>query len=81
MDFCVYPWTNSTITPILKGGDLYNPDNYRAIALGSCIGKLFSSILLNRITEFRREICPDHPNQLGFCKEAQTSNHILTLKT
>ena len=64
-----------------KRGDPYNPDNYRAIALGSCIGKLFSSILLNRISNFRQETCPDHINQLGFKKEAQTADHILTLKT
>ena len=43
----IYPCNVSTITPILKGGDPYNPDNYRAIALGSCIGKLFSSIILS----------------------------------
>ena len=77
----IYPWNTSTITPILKGGDPYNPDNYRAIALGSCIGKLFSSILLLRINSFRNYCCPDSQNQLGFKKGAQTGDHILTLKT
>ena len=76
-----YPWTTSTITPLSKGGDLYNPDNYRAIALGSCIGKLFSKIILNRILQYREMNCPDEPNQLGFRKGAQTSDHIMTLKT
>ena len=77
----IYPWRSSSITPILKSGDPYDPDNYRAIALGSCIGKLFSTILLTRITEFRKFVCPDTPNQLGFKKGAQTADHILTLKT
>ena len=81
LDYSVYPWTTSTITPLLKGGDAYNPDNYRAIALGSCMGKLFSSILLKRIREYRFECCPDHPNQLGFKKGAQTADHVITLKT
>lgn len=76
-----YPWNVSTITPIPKGGDPYDPDNYRAIALGSCIGKLFSSILLRRINNFRTDTCPDPPNQLGFKKGAQTGDHIFTLKT
>ena len=76
-----YPWTSSTITPMPKGGDPYNPDNYRAIALGSCIGKLFSSILLTRINIFRADTSPEHPNQLGFKKGAQTADHLLTLKT
>ena len=81
LEYSIYPWITSTITPILKGGDPYNPDNYRAIALGSCMGKLFSAILLKRIQEYRFHCCPDHPNQLGFKKGAQTSDHIITLKT
>lgn len=81
LEYNVYPWTTSTVTPLLKGGDPYNPDNYRAIALGSCMGKLFSSILLTRIQQYRLQCCPDHPNQLGFKKGAQTSDHIITPKT
>ena len=76
LEYGIYPWTTSTITPILKTGD-----PYRAIALGSCMGKLFSSILLRRIQEYRAQCCPDHPNQLGFKKGAQTADHIVTLKT
>ena len=77
----IYPWNTSLTTPIHKKGDKENPDNYRAIAVGSCLGKLFSSLLLNRMIQFRKERCPDYPNQLGFCKGAQCSDHILTLKT
>ena len=77
----VYPWCSSTMTPIHKNGDKYNPDNYRAIALGSCMGKLFSNLLLERIQLFRSSNCPDPPNQLGFTRNSQTSDHILTLKT
>ena len=76
-----YPWHTSLITPIHKSGDSKNPDNYRAIAVGSCLGKTFSTILLNRLLSFRRKYCPDPVNQLGFSKGAQTNDHILTLKT
>ena len=76
-----YPWNNSIISPIHKSGDRYNPDNYRAIAVSSCIGKLFSTILLNRLVTFRKHHCPDPINQLGFCKNSQTNDHIFTLKT
>ena len=55
--------------------------NYRAIAVGSNIGKLFSSLLLNRLLEFRSIHCPDTPNQRGFCKDAQTADHIFSLNT
>ena len=77
----VYPWNTALVTPLHKKGNLYDPNNYRAIAIGSNLGKLFSSILLNRLTQFRAEACPDPPNQLGFCKNAQTSDHILSLTT
>ena len=36
-----YPWHTSVITPIFKAGDPYNPDHYRAIAVGSCLGSSF----------------------------------------
>ena len=69
------------VTPLHKKGDRANPDNYRAIAVSSAIGKLFSNILLERLVKFRNVQCPDPPNQLGFCKEAQTADHIFTLST
>jgi len=76
-----YPWHESIITPLHKSGDRHDPDKYRAIAVSSCLGKTFSTVLLNRMLEFRKENCPDTAAQLGFCKGAQTNDHILTLKT
>ena len=76
-----YPWHTSVITPIYKSGDFYDPDNYRAIAVGSCLGKLFSSILLERLNIFKCNYCKDPIEQLGFNKGAQTNDHILTLST
>ena len=81
LKFEVYPWNTTLITPLHKKGCPHDPDNYRAIAVGSNIGKLFSSILLNRLLEFRTAHCPDTPNQRGFCKGAQTSDHIFSLNT
>ena len=52
---CVYPWNESIITPILKKGNKSNPDNYRAIAVSSIIGKIFSTILLERLHKFKKE--------------------------
>ena len=36
----VYPWNTTVITPLHKKGDIYNPDNYRAIAVGINLGKI-----------------------------------------
>ena len=77
----VYPWNTALITPLHKKGCKGDPNNYRAIAVGSNLGKLFSGILLERLMTFRTSFCPDTVNQLGFVKEAQTSDHIFTLRT
>ena len=76
-----YPWNTSNVTPLHKKGCTYDPNNYRAIAVSSNLGKLFSGILLERLIRFKSFVKPDTPNQLGFCKQAQTSDHILTLST
>jgi hypothetical protein len=65
----VYPWNVSIVTPLHKKGDRTNPDNYRAIAVSSAIGKLFSSILLERLVLFRNAHCQDPPNQLGLVRK------------
>ena len=75
----IYPWNNSLITPLHKKGSKEDPDNYRAVAVSSVIGKLFSTILLDRLIKFRKLNCPDSVNQLGFTKGAQTYDHILTM--
>ena len=54
-----YPWNISFVTPLHKKGSVYDPNNYRAIAVASNIGKLFSSILLERLLNFRSKFCPD----------------------
>ena len=77
----IYPWNVSVITPLHKKGNKSDPDNYRAVAVSSVIGKLFSTILLNRLIQFRKTTSPDPPNQLGFTKKAQTYDHILTMQT
>ena len=81
LDTATYPWNNSIISPLHKKGCKSDPDNYRAVAVSSTLGKLFSTILLNRILKIKSDICPDPINQLGFSKGAQTCDHILTLST
>ena len=81
LDNGTYPWNANIITPLHKKGSKENPDNFRAIAVSSVIGKLFSTILLDRLIKFRNTNCPDPENQLGFTKNAQTYDHILTMQT
>ena len=81
LDQGVYPWTTSLVTPLHKKGSVYDPNNYRAIAVASNLGKAFSSVLLQRLISFRRLSDPDTDNQLGFCQGAQTADHIFSLST
>ena len=76
-----YPWNTSIITPLHKKGNRYDPNNYRAIAVDPNVGKLFASILLNRLLKFRADNAPNPPNQQGFFKGAQTTDHALCLDT
>ena len=38
LDKGIYPWNQTVISPLHKKGDINNPDNYRAIAVGSNMG-------------------------------------------
>ena len=73
-----YPWNTSLVTPLHKKGSIQDPNNYRAIAVASNLEKLFSMILFQKLVNYRAVYQPDTPNQLGFCKGAQTSDHNIT---
>ena len=44
-------WCDGLITPIFKSGIKSDPSNYRGICISSCLGKLFCSILNQRLLE------------------------------
>ena len=74
-------WLIGIIKPIYKNkGNRNDPDNYRGITLLSCICKLFTSIINNRLTIFfdSNEIISEA--QAGFRKGYSTIDHIYTLK-
>ena len=79
----IYPtsWTINFLKAIYKSGPTSDPGNYRGLAIGSAIAKLYSAILLNRLEAFVTEenimsIC-----QIGFRKLFRTADHIYVLKT
>ena len=78
-----YPvlWSLNYLRPIHKKGDKKDPDNYRGIAVGSCLDKLCSYILLNRLEKFIERNQLVKRNQIGFMKNSQTSDHMFVLKT
>ena len=75
-------WTLGLIKPLYKGkGPRDNSDNYRGITLLSCIGKLFTSILNDRITKFLEENELLGEEQAGFRSGYSTIDHIFVLHT
>jgi exonuclease III len=79
----LYPdqWRQNILVPLHKKGAKNNPENYRGIALGSCLSKVFCTILNKRLNKFLHEndILPE--NQIGFRKGYRTTDHIFVLKT
>ena len=71
-------WLHSLVTAIHKKGAKEDPDNYRGISLMSCLGKLFLTVINNRLTEFCLHKGLLSPSQLGFVKGNRTSDpHII----
>lgn len=75
------PWQYNTLTPIHKKGDVNDTNNYRGIALSSCLSKLLCIVLHNRLIKHttKNDLIP--LNQIGYMKDSRTSDHVLTLKT
>ena len=56
-----------------------NPENYRPITLLSCLGKLFTAVLNERLNKFLNYNSILLQNQAGFRKHYSTSDHIFVL--
>ena len=71
-------WLHSLVTAVHKKGPKEDPDNYRGISLMSCIGKLFLTIINNRLTEYCLHKGILTPSQLGFVQGNRTNDpHII----
>ena len=65
-------WSLGTIKPIFKNkGDPKQPENYRPITILSCFGKLFTSVINNRLKTFADEYDVIDDCQAGFRKTTQ----------
>ena len=51
-----YPdsWANGIITPVYKKGDVNDAKNYRGITLINILAKMYSQILLNRLSNGKK---------------------------
>ena len=68
------------IIPIFKSDDIFYPSNYRGITVSSCLGKLFTLVVNERLIEFLdvRNILSHY--QIGCRREYRTADHVFILK-
>lgn len=75
-------WTLGSIKPIFKNkGDPKDPNNYRPITLLSSFGKLFTTIINNRLHNFAEKYNIISDSQAGFRKNFSTSDNLFILKS
>jgi hypothetical protein len=75
-------WLEGTIIPLFKNkGDPKCPTSYRPITILSCLGKLFTAVLNQRLTTYLEENDILDENQAGFRKGYSCSDHIFTLNS
>ena len=70
------------ILPLYKNkGDIQQPENYRSITLLSCVGKLITSIINNRLTNYtdRYDIITD--SQTGFWHGFSTLDNLFVINS
>ena len=75
-------WTTGLILPLYKGkGSVNETDNYRGITLLSCVGKLFTAVINDRLQTFLDNIGGIGDEQAGFRRGYATIDHIFVLSS
>ena len=74
------PWHSSWISPIFKKGDKNDVNSYRCLNLSSCIEKLLTRILNDRLNIWLDKYKILHESQTGFRKDHSTIDNIWILK-
>ena len=73
-------WLTGNILPIYRNkGDTQNPENYRPITLFSCLGKVFTAIINNRLKDYSNDKHILSDVQAGFRKGFSTSDNMFII--
>ena len=73
-------WSLGIIHPIYKNkGDPQDPDSYRGITFVSCLGKVYTAIINERLKLFANSIELITKSQAGFRKDYSTIDNIFYL--
>jgi len=74
-------WALCSVTAVHKSGDRGDANNYRGIAVGSLLSKLFASILNTRLSLWCETNKLRARGQAGFRKDHRTADQVLVLRT
>ena len=76
---CVVPsmWKSARVTPIHKGGDALDLNNYRPISIISSIAKVFEKLIFNQLFKYINDFSILSPNQSGFRPKFSTTTALL----
>ena len=72
-------WSEGSIVPVFKAGDINDSNNYRGLTLISCFCKLMTKIMNKRISEWAEKESKLHEAQYGFRKGRGTTDCIFIL--
>ena len=72
-------WSEGYLVPIHKKGSLNNVESYRGITLLSVLGKLFTRVLNNRLSEWAENYYIYIEAQAGFRSHMSTVDNIFVL--
>ena len=76
-----HSWALSSITPIHKSGDTAVPSNYRGIAVGTVLAKLYASMINSRLSRWAECHGLRAQGQAGFREDHRCADHLLVLRT
>ncbi len=71
-------WKAPNVTPISKNGDRNTPGNYRAIELIYVVGKIFESIIRDKIVTYLDRYSLIRLSQYGFRNKSSWLSNLLT---
>ena len=74
------PWKESWVSPIFKRGNRNDVNSYRCINLSSCLEKMLTRILNERLHAWIEKYDILHPSQIGFRKDNSTLDSVWILK-
>ncbi len=74
-------WNMAYQVLLFKGGDSFNPNDFRGISITSCLGKIFNKCLNNRLQNFIEQSRKLSDAQAAYRSEFSTIDQIFILKS